>query len=500
MQIFATDADEDAIAKARRGEYQEKIVEDVTEERLRRFFVRTDNSYRISKEIREMVVFARHHLITDTPFTRLDILCCRNLLIYMTAGQQNKLIPLFHYCLRPGGILFLGNSENIGTFSELFALVGKKGNIYRKIPVALAAGQIKLPALPQALVLQEPELRQLPVNLQSLADQVILERFAPAAVLVTAAGDILYVRGRTGKYLEPPAGKTNCNIFAMAREELRFDLELAFNRALELKGEMIQRSLALHTGPGVEKVDLIVFHIDKPASLNGKLMVLFRDNEATAINRARGKKDRVVDPVHVTELERLLRELREELQATTEDNQVSQEGFMVINEGLRLTNEGLQTGIDEMRIANQELQSTNMELATSNVELHSKIEEQRRENDKRMELSSAYSELNDLLNSSDIAMIFLDEEKRIRHFTAGSTKLFRLLAADIGRPLTDMVTDLVDNDLKQGIKEILRSEVTMEKTAATSDGRHFIVRITPCRTDGADIGGVVITFLERKGS
>ena len=240
LQIFATDLDRDAIDKARQGVYSANITADVSPERLSRFFIKEENGYRIGKEIREMITFATQNIIMDPPFTKLDILICRNLLIYLTPELQKKLLPLFHYSLNPGGVLFLGSAEAVSTFTDLFAPLDVKARLFRRCESVLPSEPLTFPAsFVPALPGVSKELTMLKpaVNLQSLADQLLLQHFSPPAVLVNDKGDILYISGRTGKYLEPASGKTNWNIFAMAREGLRFDLGSAFQKAIRQKGD-----------------------------------------------------------------------------------------------------------------------------------------------------------------------------------------------------------------------------------------------------------------------
>ncbi len=280
LQIFATDLDRDAIDKARQGVYPANIAADVSPERLRRFFIKEENGYRVGKEIREMVTFATQNVIMDPPFTRLDILICRNLLIYLTPELQKKLLPLFHYSLNPGGVLFLGSAETISTFTDLFAPLNIKSRLFRRRESLLPAEPLAFPAsFVPALPGVSKELTMLKpaANLQSLADQLLLQHFSPPAVLVNDKGDILYISGRTGKYLEPAAGKANWNIFAMAREGLRFDLGSAFQKALRQKEAVTVKGLKVGTNGGTQTVDITVQAIEEPEALRGMVMIVFTD-------------------------------------------------------------------------------------------------------------------------------------------------------------------------------------------------------------------------------
>jgi two-component system CheB/CheR fusion protein len=319
IQIFATDLDRDAIDKARQGVFPANIAADVSEERLKRFFTKEENGYRVCKEIRERVIFAPQNLIMEPPFTKLDILCCRNLLIYLTAEVQKKLMPLFHYSLTSGGILFLGSAETIGEYAGLFAPLGGKSRLFRRTDSVLRPEPVIFPsafsAAPPGGTETRPAPKQ-PGSLQTLADQLILQHYAPPAVLTNDTGDIFYVSGRTGKYLEPAAGKANWNIFAMVREGLRYELARAFPEALR------QKSLTLHglkvgTNGGVQCVDVTIQRLDEPGPLQGLVMVVFTDVAAPVAARPAGRatKPHASNP-RLAELERELLSIRGEARPT----------------------------------------------------------------------------------------------------------------------------------------------------------------------------------------
>jgi two-component system CheB/CheR fusion protein len=335
LQVFATDLDRDAIDRARGGVYPANIAADMSTERLRRFFVPDELGYRVGKEIREMVIFAPQNVLMDPPFTKLDVLVCRNLLIYLDQVMQKKLTPLFHYSLNPGGVLFLGSAETIGAHSDLFAPLAGKMRFYRRLETLVRTEPVEFPSsffpdLPDAAPAQLKE-RALTPNLQTLADQLVLQRFSPAAVLTNEKGDILYINGRTGKYLEPAAGKANWNLFAMAREEV---------------------------------------------------------------------------------------------QSGREEMQTSQEELKSTNEELQSTNEELQSTNEELTTSKEEMQSLNEELQTVNQELQAKVDE----------LSQANNDMKNLLNSTDIATLFLDDALNVRRFTTQTASIIKLITGDVGRP------------------------------------------------------------------
>jgi len=488
LQIFATDLDRDAIDKARRGVYPANIAADVSPERLKRFFVQDGNGYRAGKEIREIVTFATQNLIMDPPFTKLDILICRNLLIYLTPELQKKLLPLFHYSLNPGGVLFLGSAETVSAFTDLFAPLNAKERLFRRRESVLPTEPLAFPpsfvparpGIPKELSMLKPA-----ANLQSLADQLLLQHFSPPAVLVNNKGDILYISGRTGKYLEPAAGKANWNIFAMAREGLRFDLGSAFQKAIRQKEAITVKGLKVGEGGGTQAVDITVQAIEEPESLRGMAMIVFSDVATPLEKKAQSRsRSATAGNVRVVELEQELQQLREELQTTREEMQSSQEELKSTNEELQSTNEELQSTNEELTTSREEMQSLNEELQTVNAEQQSKMDE----------LSRTNNDMRNLLNSTQIVTVFLDNELHVRRFTTGADKIFKLLPGDVGRPLSDIASDLLYPGMTEEAREVLRTLVFSEKQIVAADGRWFSVRIMPYRTMEDVIGGVVITF------
>ena len=487
LQIFATDLDADAIDRARQGCYPANIAADVSPERLARFFVKDEGGYQVAKEIREMVVFAPQNVIMDPPFTKLDILTCRNLLIYLGPELQKRLLPLFHYSLNPGGILFLGNAESIGGATELFAPVDGKARLFRRTDDPGRALDLEFPTRhsPMHSEIQEiGETRSVAANLQSLADQLLLQKYSPAAVLVNSDGDVLYISGRTGKYLEPAAGKANWNIHAMAREGLRHEIAMALPKALRSKDCVICQNLRVGTNGGTQSLDLSVHPIEEPADLRGMAMLVFADIHAPVAAPADHKGS--VGGRRVAELERALQQARDENQAIREQMQTSQEELKSANEELQSTNEELQSTNEELTTSKEEMQSMNEELQTVNAELQSKVDE----------LSSTSNDMKNLLNSTDIATVFLDSALHIRRFTTQATRVFKLIPSDIGRPLSDIVSPLQYSGLSADAEEVLRTLAFSEKEIATGDGRWFMVRIMPYRTFDNVIDGVVITFAD----
>ena len=490
LQIFATDLDRDAINKARQGRFPDNVAAAVTPEQLSRFFSKEDHGYRVRKEIREMVTFAPQNLVMDPPFTKLDILCCRNLLIYLAPEAQQKLMPLFHYSLKPGGILFLGSAETVGSFGNLFAPLCARSRIFRRSETALGRELVEFPpafvaapaARPEAPLVPKP-----PASLPSLADQLVLQHYASPTVLVNDRGDILYLSGRAGKYLEPAAGKANWNIFAMAREGLRYELASAFQKALRQATPVTFRGLEVGTNDGKQFVDLTVQSLVEPEPLRGLVLVVFAAVAAPLETKAPGRFRRTsTRSVRLRELEREFQHVREELQTVREEMQTSQEELKSTNEELQSANEELQSTNEELSTSKEEMQSLNEELQTVNTELQFRVDE----------LSLSNSDMKNLLNSTDIATVFLDNDLHVRRFTTQATQIIKLIPGDVGRPITDLANDLRYPELAQDAQEVLRTLVFVEKPVAAHDGRWFAARIMPYRTLDNRIDGVVITFTD----
>ena len=492
LQVFATDLDKDAINKARQGVYPENICADVSTKHLSRFFTKGENGYRVTTEIRGMVTFAPQSLIMDPPFTKLDILTCRNLLIYLAPEMQKKLIPLFHYSLTPGGILVLGSAETVGTFTDLFAALSNKLRIFRRTQSALRAEPIDFPSSFASRLPEGADPRpvpKVPASLQSVADHLVLEQYAPPAVLVDNKGNILYVSGRTGKYLEPASGKANWNIFVMAREGLRFELGNAFHKALEQEAAVVVRGIQIGTNGGKQHLMLTVQRLEQPEALHGLVRIMFADVAAAGGNHRRravpGKLGKTpARKVRLEALERKYQQARQEAQIVREEMQTSQEELRSTNEEQQSTNEELQSTNEELTTSKEEMQSLNEELQTVNTELQVKLDE----------LSRTSSDMKNLLNSTDIATLFLDNNLLVRRFTTQATKIIKLIPGDVGRPITDLASDLLYPKLTDDAHEVLQKLGFSEKSIETTDGRWFTVRFMPYRTLDDRIDGVVITF------
>ncbi len=477
LQIFATDLDGVAIETARKGVFHSNIEADVSANRLNRFFISTEEGYRINAEIREMVVFAQHNIIWHPPFTKLDILTCRNLLIYLDTELQSKLHGLFYYSINPEGILVLGSAETLGSHGNLFNQVDSKLKIFKRSSTAPITLLTDFPSAFSRNKITGPDKEKSvksSQNIEALADQLMLQQFSPAGVLVNENGDIIYFSGHTGKYLEPAVGKANLNIFAMLREGLRTDFPIAFRKAILNKKPVVLGNIKIQ-------------YVDKPEALNGMLMVIFNDVPEIQELSPKVIKGKISGShVRQSELEEELVNTREEMQTMLEEMQTSQEELKSTNEELQSANEELQSTNEELTTSKEEMQSLNEELQTVNSELQSKLDE----------FSRVNNDMKNLLNSTDIATLFLDKELNIRRYTNQATKIFKLIKSDIGRPFTDQVTDLLYPDLAADAHEVLRTLIFIEKQIPSKDGQWFSIRIMPYRTYDDRIDGLVITFFD----
>jgi chemotaxis methyl-accepting protein methylase/PAS domain-containing protein len=489
LQIFATDLDQDAIEKAREGFFPDNISADISAERLQNYFVKVEGGYQVVKPIREMIIFARQNLIMDPPFTKLDLISCRNLLIYLTSELQKKLIPLFHYSLNLGGFLVLGSAETVGSFTDRFDALDDKSRIYQRRDILpdFQEGLTKFPALFSSNQAAPPRPERPIVKLQALVDQMLLQKYSPAAVLTNEKGDIIYISGRTGKYLEPAAGKANLNIFAMAREGLGYELESAFQKLQRQRETVTLKGLVVGTNGGTQVIDVTLRSIHEPEALRGTVLIVFNDVLLPPQDKVAAKsRQNPVTTGRVAELERELNQSRHETQTIREEMQTSQEELKSSYEELQSTNEELQSTNEELTTSREELQSMNEELQTVNNELQANVNE----------LSYANNDMKNLLDSTNIATLFLDASLHVRRFTSQATRITQLIPGDVGRPVTDIASALLYPELADDSREVLRTLVSKVKQLPTTEENWFEVRILPYRTQENKIDGVVITFTD----
>ncbi len=492
IQIFATDIDAEAIEKGRTGVYPDSIAADVSPERLGRFLTHEDSAYRVRKTIRDMVVFAEQDVLKDPPFCKIDLISCRNLLIYMGAELQKKLLPLFHYALNQDGYLFLGNSETIGEFLELFAVVDKKWKLYQRKGVVAPRPAIA-PFTPllvedvaasRAIQLGEREAR---VGVRDLAERALLED-APACAVINAEYEVLYIHGHTGRYLEPAQGEGSLNLLRMAREGLKLELTAAVRKVIAQQVTVRYEGLRVKANGDTSVVNLVVRPVAKPDSARGLIMVLFEDVTPEARPEAQIVQEPITDKdQRIADLERQLRTKEEYLQTTIEELETTNEELKSSNEELQSSNEELQSTNEELETSKEELQSVNEELVTVNTELQNKIDE----------LSQANNDMNNLLAGTGIGTIFVDHQLHILRFTPAATQIVNLIRTDVGRPVSDIVYRLAGyGRLVEDIRAVLDTLIPKEAEVQTREGQWYLMRILPYRTLENVIEGAVLSFVE----
>jgi len=499
IQIFATDISESvSIEKGRRGFYPENIEAEVSPERLRRFFTREDGGYRISKTIRDLCVFARQNVVFDPPFSRMDLVSCRNLLIYLTPPLQKQLIATFHYALNTGGHLVLGHSESAGGNSDLFELLDRKNKVFSKKGAAIrpfshfAAQDLKSKS---ALATAGAPLHaSVPADFQKEADRILLGRYAPAGVLVNSNLEILQFRGRTSPYLEPPSGEASFNLLKMARENLALELATAI-RAAKKQSAIVRRNVRLRIHEAVRKINLEVIPLRLSGSAENCFLILFKDTEkerAAAAPRpaesetrdhvlTKNEKDR--------ELKQLRGELaaaREYLQTITEQQEASHEELKCANEEVLSSNEELQSTNEQLGTAKEELQSTNEELQTLNEELQTR----------NTELNQINNDLTNLLASVQIPILMLGNDLRVRRFNAAAVELLNLKSTVVGRPLHSVDSPMITSNLESLLLEVIGKVVRKEMETRDGEGRWFSLRLHPYRTAENRIDGVIMALVD----
>ena len=491
VQIFATDIDEAGMGVARAARYPASVVKEVSPERLRRFFVHETGTYRVVKELRDMCIFSAHSVIRDPPFSRLDLISCRNLLIYLKPELQGQIIPLFHYSLRPSGFLFLGSSENVSRHNELFVSLDRKNRVFRRRDLVARSTLPLQQFLPQSRR-EAARSEENPNGLVQRSDMlrrvanIIVEHFAPTYVIVDEAGQTLFFSPGTGKYLQPAAGPPTRDVVAMARPGLRTDLRTALHRAKETGKRVVRDRITVQMNGGIQMVSVTVEPINEGKEIAYGIVFTDRDpirgvDELPSAERPDGQD------TTVQQIEKELQETKERLQSTIEELETANEEFRSSNEELLSVNEELQSTNEELETSKEELQSVNEELQTVNNELSSKIDE----------LDRANSDLNNLFQSTKIATIFLDQNLVIRSFTPAVTVLFNLIPGDRGRPLTDIVSRINYPDLENDVRRVSAGGEMVERSVSLTGGKgHHLARILPYRAANNKIDGVSLTFVD----
>jgi two-component system CheB/CheR fusion protein len=490
IQIFATDIDELAITEAREGLYSINDLADVSPERLRRFFIKEGDDYRIRREVREMIMFANHNFLKDPPFSHLDLVSCRNVMIYLNNAAQKRVAETFHFALNPGGFLFLGTSESVDGATDLYALYNRENHLFRSrqaaprnypIPESTPRFRIDRPALSIPSEHENKVLERI-----SFGDlhQQLLEQYAPPSIVVNEEYDIVHVSERAGRYLQIGGGEPSKNLLKLVRPELRLELRSALYQAAQQQSAVEARALKITIDKEPETINIHVrpvLHAGDTA--RGFILILFEtsiddDNHEEVLLDSN-------EPL-ARHLEEELMRLKAQLRSSNEQHEFQQEELKASNEELQAMNEELRSAAEELETSKEELQSINEELRTVNQELKVKVEE--------TTLSS--NNLQNLINSSDIGTIFLDRSLCVALFTPAIRRIFNLIPADYGRPLSDITNKLGYKDLANDAEAVLDKLTPVEREVSTAEGRVFLMRISPYRTAEDRINGVVITFVD----
>jgi two-component system, chemotaxis family, CheB/CheR fusion protein len=502
IQIFGTDLSENAIQRARAGIYKESIANDVSEVRLRRFFHKVPGGYQISKSIRDMCVFARQNVFSDPPFSHMDLISCRNVLIYLSPVLQKKVIPIFHYALKPNGFLFVGNTEGLlGSGAEIFDLVDRKSKIYRKklvpSPVTFGLtisahqtpeGRLQKPQPPN----KEEEISKTPADVQREADRLLLTKYVPSAVVVNDDLDILQSRGHTNRYLELPTGRASLNLLKMARAGLLYELRAMIDKARKSSVPIAKDGLVIEDGNETTSVRLEVIPFRTPANDQRHFLVLFEEKDSLKIPEPKPAQRQTAREVSDGK-EVQIAQLKQELASTKEYLQSIIEAQEATNEELQSANEEIQSGNEELQSTNEELQTSKEELESANEELNTVNEETQHRNQQLAQLSN---DLLNILNSATIPMVVLGEDLHIRRFTPEAERVFGFTNQDVGKALTHLPLHIDMPQLERWMLDAMRDVRMKEEPVHARDGRIYKLRITPYRTLENKIDGVVIILLD----
>jgi two-component system, chemotaxis family, CheB/CheR fusion protein len=500
LHIFASDIDQDALAFARAGVYPESVAADVPRDLLRRYFIKGAHTYRVCKELRDLVVFAEQNVISDPPFSKLDLITCRNLLIYLEPDAQKKILALFHFSLRQGGYLFLGRSEAVNQQVTLFEPVAPKLQLYRRLG-DVRDEHLGLPSYPVERLLKRTEplsenrgTRARP--LAALAQQILLQRFAPACALINRKLNVMYLHGAVDHYLQLPDGAPAADLAAMAREGLRAKLRAAIQRAIRENRRINMPGISVKRDHSGFTARVTVEPLKNDNEPDGLLLVIFEqehDTNEPSASPPSGADPSVPAPSTESEyeliighLEEHLRTTRDDLQRTIEDLEASNEDSKAANEEITSVNEELQSTNEELETSKEELQSLNEEMQTVNHQLEQKVDE----------LETANNDLDNLLSITEVATILLDRRFCLKRFTRATQKLLRVIESDVGRPISDFAQNFTDPHLMRDAKEVLDKLTPLAKEIQDHDGRTYLRRIVPYRAEEERVDGVVITFTD----
>ncbi|MEG4208709.1 chemotaxis protein CheB [Microcoleus sp. S13_B4] len=495
VQIYATDISENAIAQARRGFYTPAQVADISPQRLHRFFVQVEGGYQIAQPVRELCIFAKQNLIGDPPFSRMDLITCRNVLIYLGPPLQKKLLPIFHYGLQPAGFLLLGTSETVGDFSELFRLLDKKNKIYTKkllshwLSMDLTASNYPATLLnPQPLVTET--LNEIEIEKQ--ADRIVLNHYAPVGVVINAAKEILQFRGQTSEYLEPSPGRASLNLLRMAKEGLRLELRTAIEQASQQQLPVKRTGLKIKENDRIRLVIIDVIPFPTGAVEKNYFLVLFQDEPPIPVIPAAVKNGKVNSDIlegenlEIARLQEELKITKDHLQSIIQEHQAANQDLRAANEEILSNNEELQSTNEELETAKEEIQATNEELNTINDEL------QRR----NVESTQVSNDLQNLLGTINIPILMVGGDLRIRRFTPAIESIFNLISSDVGRCLSDITHKLIMPELEPMIVEVIRTLNLKAQEVQDREGHWYDLHIRPYRTIDHKIDGAVVMLVD----
>ncbi len=495
IQIFGTDISENMVAKARAGIYPRSIESEVSPERLRRYFQKSDGGYQISKFIRDACIFAKQNVVEDPPFSKLDLISCRNLLIYLGAPLQKRVFPTFHYSLRPGGYLMLGSSETIGTFSNLFTLLDKKNKIYLRND-AYSRPEIDYSLTPQTVA---PEIRTAKAvrevshfDLQKKAEEILIGQYSPPGLIVNARMDVLHFLGRTGPFLEPASGSASLHLLKMVRSELMVDLRTAITQAAKTRQPVRKESVRMRFNGHFRDVtvEVVPFKNSMPEYF---FLILFRDVYVGTVEEVKAVGGKALGNARQAQAERETQRLRaelgqtkESLQTIIEEQEATNEELKSANEEIQSSNEELQSTNEELETAKEELQSTNEELTTLNEELQNR----------NSDLGEVNNDLNNLIGSFNMPIVMLSNDLTIRRFTPLAQKIFNLIPGDVGRRLSDINPNIALPDLRGIVSEVIESLNVKEIEVRDPEGHWYSLRVRPYRTAENKIEGAVIVLVD----
>ena len=489
VQIFGTDIDADAIQIARTGIYPERIKENISPERLQRFFTYENGHYIVNQEIRKMIIFAVQNITNDPPFTKIDLLSCRNLLIYLSPKLQKKILPLFHYSLNNNGLLFLGTSETLGASADYFKVINKKWRIFERNQIETTLTSISQFSYNGPLVEKIPikkmekNMSGTESNLSNLVKDMLLKYYTPCSVVIDEKGTIIYVLGHTSKFLEFAPGEAKLLFIDMIQPQLKSRVYSAIREALTQQKEVFLNNLQLKRNDGIKNINIKIRPIMSIESAKNKLLlIIFEENTQAPLQQAQATES---NDEKTNLLEQELNYTKENLHSTIQELETINEELKSSNEELQSTNEELQSTNEEIETSKEELQSLNEELTTVNTELENRIEQ----------LSSANDDIKNLLDNTDIATIFLDKSLRIKRFTPKATEIINLISSDVGRPVSDIVSNISYETLIDDARSVLKTLIPISTEGVDKNGLWYVIRIIPYRTVANVIDGVVITFL-----